>query len=93
MDTLRVVKTLGLAVGLAFASSTWASNDVTGEIEAIDAEAQTITVQGIEFQTDERTDYDDGLKRFEDLAVGQRVEVDFEYRDGRHIATEIEREK
>ncbi len=49
-----------------------------------------IRVQGITFHTLASTDYDDGLDRFEDLQVGQKVEVDFEYRDGRHIATEIE---
>ena len=38
------------------------------------------------------TVYDDGLRRFADLAVGQKVEVDFEYRNGKHCATEIELE-
>jgi cold shock CspA family protein len=38
------------------------------------------------------TDYDDGLKGFADLREGQKVEVDFEYRDGKHFATEIELE-
>jgi cold shock CspA family protein len=38
------------------------------------------------------TDYDDGLKGFEDLREGQKVEVDFEYRDGKHFAIEIELE-
>lgn len=33
------------------------------------------------------------MKTFADLKVGQNVEVDFEYRDKRHIATEIELEK
>ena len=36
------------------------------------------------------TDYDDGLRRFADLAVGQKVEVDFEYHNGKHCATEID---
>lgn len=39
-----------------------------------------------------RTDYNDGYSRFEDLRAGDRVELEFEYRDGRHIATEIELE-
>lgn len=49
-------------------------------------------MQGIEFRTTPDTDYDDGLDGFQDLAVGQEVEVDFEYRDGRHFVDEIERE-
>lgn len=32
------------------------------------------------------------LESFADLQVGQKVEVDFDYRDGRHVAKEIERE-
>lgn len=68
------------------------ANDVEGVIERIDTAARTVTVQGITFETTAQTDYDDGLHRFEDLREGQRVEVDFDYRDGRHIAEEIELE-
>ncbi|AXY44049.1 DUF5666 domain-containing protein [Halomonas sp. JS92-SW72] len=68
------------------------ANEVEGHIEAVDPTNRTLMVQGITFEVSDRTDYDDGLRRFEDLEVGQRVEVDFEYRDGRHIATEIELE-
>jgi cold shock CspA family protein len=35
---------------------------------------------------------DIGLKEFEDLKVGQKVEVDFEYREGKHFANEVELE-
>lgn len=89
---MKVLKSLLLAVPFALTFTAAQANDVEGEIEVVDADAQTLTVQGIEFQTDERTDYDDGLERFEDLEVGQRVEVDFDYRDGEHVATEIELE-
>ncbi|RFA31122.1 hypothetical protein CAI21_00195 [Alkalilimnicola ehrlichii] len=68
------------------------ANDIEGEIASINDDDSAFTVQGIEFFTDDDTDYNDGLNRFEDLAVGQRVEVDFEYRDERHFATEIELE-
>ncbi len=67
-----------------------ASNEVEGRIDAIDHDARTLTVQGIAFHTTDRTDYDDGLNSFDDLRVGQRVEVEFRYEDGRHVATEIE---
>lgn len=68
------------------------ADDIEGVIEQVDASNRTLTVKGITFFTTPTTDYDDGLKRFEDLRVGQKVEVDFDYRDGRHIATEIELE-
>jgi hypothetical protein len=53
---------------------------------------QSFVVQGITFYTTESTDYDDGLKSFTDLRPGRKVEVDFEYRDGKHYAIEIELE-
>jgi hypothetical protein len=71
------------------ASTAWA-DDVEGKIERLDAAARSLTVQGITFFTTVNTDYDDGLNGFESLRVGQRVEVDYTYHDGRHIATEIE---
>lgn len=66
------------------------ANDLEGKIESVNAEQQTFVVQGITFHVSSGTDYDDGLNRFEDLKEGQRVEVDFDYRDGQHHATEIE---
>lgn len=90
MKTL-LIQTAVAAVLASSAASAWA-DDIEGTIESVDAAASTLTVQGITFHTTATTDYDDGLKRFEDLRVGQRVEVDFDYRDGRHIATEIELE-
>ncbi|MBD3896959.1 hypothetical protein IEI94_13970 [Halomonas sp. ML-15] len=81
----------GIALS-AFTLTAQAGNEVEGIIESVDAANRTLTVQGITFEVTDRTDYDDGLHRFEDLREGQRVEVDFEYRDGRHIATEIELE-
>lgn len=85
----NVIKTVLTCSLLIFSASIFA-DDVDGEIEAIDAATQSFTVQGITFQTTDKTDYDDGLKNFKDLQVGQRVEVDFDYRDGKHYAREIE---
>ncbi|MCS4308047.1 serine protease inhibitor ecotin [Rheinheimera pacifica] len=87
------LKTLLLATTVATVSISAQADDIEGKIEAINAEAQSFVVQGITFFTETTTDYDDGLKTFADLKVGQNVEVDFEYRDKRHIATEIELEK
>lgn len=69
-----------------------AANDLEGTIESIERDASSFTVQGITFFATDATDYDDGLKGFDALQQGQRVEVDFDYRDGRHLATEIELE-
>lgn len=76
---------------LTFAAAAHA-NDVKGEIESLDSEGRTLTVQGIIFHTDDDTDYDDGLSSFDDLEEGQKVEVDFEYDGERHLAKEIELE-
>ena len=78
------------ALVLAATAGLAQADDIEGRIERLDAANRTLTGQGITFHTTEATDYDDGLQRFEDLRVGQKVEVDFVYRDGRHIATEIE---
>lgn len=86
-----LTKAVVIAVMLGGAGTAWA-DDVEGVIERVDASARTLTVQGISFHTTAATDYDDGLNRFEDLREGQRVEVDFDYREGRHVATEIELE-
>lgn len=67
------------------AAMAWA-HDIEGTIERIDAANRSLTVQGIPFHTTAATDYDEGLRRFEDLRIGQRVEVG----DGRHTATGIE---
>ena len=86
-----LVKAAATVMFTMAATAAWA-DDIEGVIERVDAEARTLVVQGITFHANASTDYDDGLRRFEDLREGQRVEVDFDYRDGRHIATEIELE-
>lgn len=81
-----------LTSGLALSATPALANDLEGYIESINADNQTFVVQGITFYATGATDYDDGLNRFSDLQVGQKVEVDFNYRDGKHWATEIELE-
>ena len=68
------------------------ADDLEGHIEFVDPVNQSFVVQGITFYVTPSTDYDDGLKSFADLRPGQKVEVDFKYRDGKHYATEIELE-
>ena len=68
------------------------ADDMEGRIESINKSNQSFVVQGIEFYATPSTDYDDGLKSFDDLREGQKVEVDFQYRDGKHYVTEVELE-
>ncbi len=86
------IATLLAASALALASAAVLAEDIEGRIESINAEAQSFVVQGISFYVTPSTDYDDRLKGFSSLSVGQKVEVDFQYRDSRHYATEIELE-
>lgn len=69
------------------------ADDLEGVVTEINTVEQSFTVQGITFHTTTTTDYDDGLNQFTDLKVGQKVEVDFEFRDNKHYATEVELEK
>jgi hypothetical protein len=46
----------------------------------------------VTIHTDDRTDFDDDYRRFEDIKVGDRVEVDYIVRDGRNVAVELERD-
>lgn len=86
-------KMLAAGVALALCAGPALADDIEGRIDALDAGAQTLTVQGIRFQVTDATDFDSGLRGFDDLRTGQTVEVDFEFKDGKHYATEIELEK
>lgn len=87
------LKALLLGSSLVLFSGYALADDIEGKIESVNQGDQSFVVQGIQFFTDQSTDYDDGLKSFNDLQVGQLVEVDFKYRDGKHYATEIELEE
>ncbi|MBS1202751.1 MAG: hypothetical protein H6R22_1260 [Chromatiaceae bacterium] len=68
------------------------AEDLEGQIESINRDSQSFLVQGVEFFVTPSTDYDDDLRGFDALHEGQKVEVDFQYPDGRHYATEVELE-
>lgn len=68
-----------VSTALLFTSTAIADDlDVEGTIDSLNAA--------------ERTDYDDDLERFEDLRVGDRVEIDYVVVDGQRIAREIEKD-
>lgn len=77
------------ALGFFCGASGWAA-DVEGRIVAVDEDARTFIVGEFTFQVTDDTRFEDGLRDLSGLRPGQPVEVDFEVRDGRHYATEIE---
>ncbi len=79
-----------LASGLLLSGAAWADNDIEGTIESVSSSNQSVVVQGIRIFTTASTDYDDGLRGFQDLKVGQRVEIDYVMRDGQRYAQEVE---
>lgn len=86
------LKALLATSALVLVATAALAEDMEGRIETINASSQSFVVQGIEFFVTPSTDYDDGLEGFGSLAIGQKVEVDFDYRDGRHYVIEVELE-
>ena len=86
---IKLSKTL-VSIVLVFLAVSAMADDLEGRIQSVDQGNKSFVVQGITFYATESTDYDDGLKSFADLHPGQKVEIDFRYRDGKHYATEIE---
>lgn len=81
---------LALGASLMLASGFAMADDLEGNVESINAGAQSFTVQGIEFFVTPSTKYDEGLTSFGDIKTGQKVEVDYVYRDEKHYVTEVE---
>lgn len=86
----KTLPSLLLASGLLLSGAAWADNDIEGVIDSLNASNQSVVVQGIRIFTTPSTDYDDGLRGFQDLKVGQRVEIDYVMRDGQRYAQEVE---
>jgi|GEM_PF-1479408 hypothetical protein len=86
---------LAILIGSTLAFAAVASDrhrEVEGVVESVDASQGVLVVAGVTIHTDDRTDFDDDYRRLEDVKVGDRVEVDYVAREGRNIATEIERD-
>lgn len=86
------IPSLLAGLSLVFSAAAFADNEVKGQIESIKKGSQSFVVGGTEFFVTPATKYEDGLKGFEDLRQGLRVEVDYHQRDGKHYATEVELE-
>jgi hypothetical protein len=70
----------------------FAKDEIKGRIESIDPVGQSFVVKGTRFFVTQSTDYEEHLKGFSGLRVGQKVEVEYKNRDGKNFATEIELE-
>ena len=79
-------------ISLVFSAAAFADNEVKGQIESVKKASQSFVVSGTEFFVTPTTKYEDGLKGFEDLKQGLRVEVEYIQRDGKHWAKEVELE-
>lgn len=79
-----------LASSLLLSGAAWADNSIEGPIESIQPSSQSVVVQGMTIFATPSTDYDDGLRGFQDLKVGQRVEIEYVMRDGKRYAQEVE---
>jgi hypothetical protein len=86
----KALPSLLLASSLLLSGAAWADNKIEGPIESIQTSAESVTVQGLTIFATPSTDYDDGLKGFQDLKVGQRVEIEYVMREGKRYAQEIE---
>lgn len=92
MQVLKSLQAAGMAVALSLSANAWANDDhdTEGRIESINQQERSFVVNGMTLYADPSTDYDDNLNNFADLQVGQRVEVDYVVRSGKHHAKEIE---
>lgn len=87
----RIYARMGcLGVSMLLLPAVVLADDVEGTIERVDAASRSIVVAGVTYYAHEGTDFDDELTRFEDLTAGQRVEIDFDVREGRNYIREIE---
>ena len=90
LRTGLILAVTGIAMLSAPQAALADDDDIEGRITAINYEQRSFVVNGVTIYTDRRTEYDDDLRHFGDLRVGQRVEVDVKLRNGRRVAEEIE---
>ena len=87
------VKILFLAASMLVSSVALAhSNDIEGVVDKIDNKARSFVIKGQTIYVDADTKYDDGMNRFEDIKVGDRLEINIHKKNGRKVAHEIDRE-
>lgn len=84
-------KPLVAMLGFAIAGSVGVvqAAELAGEVQDIDPDDGTVTVEGIEFFITEETDFDMALQSYRDLEVGQLVEISFDVVDDLHVISQI----
>ena len=93
LNARSTMRTLLFAVSALVCSAALAhSDDVEGVVDRIDNKAKSFVIKGQTIYVDADTKYDDGLTRFEDIKIGDRLEVDVHEKNGRKVAHEIDRE-
>ena len=76
-----------LAASLSLAGAAYASTSTTGQIKALDMTASTVTLDnGIAYSLPVNFK-DPGLK------VGEKVQISWNIKDGKHMATRVKVEK
>ena len=80
------MKKLWLSVGLMLCSTVVLADNVEGKISAINSKAKSLVVQGKTFYVTPDTNFDDNLGSFKGLKVGQRVDVDYDRKNGKRYA-------
>lgn len=87
------MKQIRSVLGLGLAAAAWCgalhAAELVGVVQELDAREGTIVVEGIEFHVVENTDFDMELGGYADLENGQRVEIDYDVSEGRHIINQI----
>lgn len=65
-------------------------NEVTGVVEAVDTQNSTLTVDGIVYTVNSDTKFE-GINGLSDLSTGDKVEIEYEKKNGGREAKEIEK--
>lgn len=94
MQSIRAALAKKLSVLAMLTMTPWLvyAEDVEGPVEAVDAAAGTITIQGTTIHVTDTTRFEDGLTSLASIKEGERIEVDYIREGNRLIATEVERD-
>ncbi|MES1956318.1 DUF5666 domain-containing protein [Salinisphaera hydrothermalis] len=92
MTDLKTLTIAGLvllaATGVAFADDD--DHEAHGHIDAVNQQANTVTLDHTTYRLTGSTEYGDDLDGFNDLRIGQSVEIEFHQDHGQRVADEVE---
>lgn len=88
---LIVLLAVGMAgCGMLGETDSSEENEITGVVEAVSTQNNTLTVDGVVYTVTDDTEFE-GLSGLSDLSSGEEVGIEYEEENGERIATEIER--